>query len=49
MPASKVSADAAHVPNLAVVLASENEWFGVPAQTISPDKTKFALIDHPVG
>jgi hypothetical protein len=31
-----------------VVLASENEWFGVPAQTIGDD-TNFDLLDYPVG
>jgi hypothetical protein len=48
LPEDKVGADATHVPNVAVVLAGENEWVGVRTP-ITGDDTNFALVDKPIG
>ena len=48
LPVDKVGADAAQVTNVAVVLASEREWFGEKARTLN-DETNFVLVDKPVG
>jgi hypothetical protein len=49
LPVDKVSADAAKVPNLVIVLAGGKERSRVGDGTVKADDTNFVFVDQPIG